>query len=367
MNLAIFLSFKESMGIMRKVGQDSRFIEYYLKPYSQNFEKIYVFSWANEIFEFPVKNIELIPNNKNINPYLYNLLMPFIHRQILKKCSVIRLMQFTSIIPAIISKLFFSNKIIATYGFPYFRSLKINGKKIFSYLWKILEKISINFVDKFIVTYRNNFDYLVGLGVNLKKIIILPNGVDISVFKPLITGISNNDKIRILFIGRFTREKNILNLSKALREVGNDKNIFFTLVGSGDLENNIVNLLENTEVNYKIIHSLPHNQLVPQYQNSDIFLLPSLTEGYPKVIIEAMACGLPCIIGAYPGHEQIITNGENGLVCGFTPKEIAEKINELIKNSKLRNKLSKNAREFVIKNNDIKKIVSNEIELIKSL
>ncbi|MFA6136375.1 MAG: glycosyltransferase family 4 protein [Candidatus Paceibacterota bacterium] len=361
MNLAIFLSFKESMEIMRRVGQDNRFIEYYLKPYSKNFEKIYIFSWINETYSFPIKNVFLVPNRRNINPYLYNLFLPFINKIEIRECSVIRLMQLTPIIPAVISKFVYKIPIIATYGFIYGNLFKTQKKKTQSIIWNILERFLVNRPDKYIVTYKNTLNHLLKRGVNKKKINLLPNGVDTKIFKPIN---NENKKINLLFIGRFETEKNILNLAEALSILENGSNYFITLVGDGSLKKNLIAKLD---IGYQIIPSVPHNQLVKYYQKSDIFLLPSLSEGYPKVLIEAMSCGLACVVGKYLGHEQIIKDRENGIVCDFNPENICHKIELLTKDKKLREKISKNARDFVLKNNDIKNILEKEITLIKSL
>ncbi|KKS82160.1 MAG: Glycosyl transferase group 1 [Candidatus Wolfebacteria bacterium GW2011_GWC1_43_10] len=364
MTLSIFLSFKESMRIMKETGQDQRFIEYYLAPYSQAFEKIYIFSWAKESYQFPFKNVELVSNSSDVNVYLYNLLLPFFHKRIIEKSDIIRLMQFTAIVPALIARMFFRLKIVATYGFPYGHFLKTRGKYIQSIIWTLLEKITLKKADKYIVTYKNTFDYLLKNKVDNKKINLLPNGVDIGVFKPIK---NKNKKTNLLFVGRFEPEKNILNLGKALSILKNKFDYFITFIGGGALKRGLVNELDRSGINYKIIPSLPHNQLVKYYQKSDLFLLPSLAEGYPKVLIEAMACGLPPIVARYPGYEQIITDGENGLVCDFNPENISEKIDFLIKNGRLRKKISQNARKFVQTNNNIKKILDKEIKLIRSV
>jgi glycosyltransferase involved in cell wall biosynthesis len=365
MNIAIFLSFGESIQILKDAGQDERFINYYLKPYSEAFEKIYIFSWANEVFEFPFKNIVLVPNIRNTNPYYYNLTLPFVYRKILKECSVVRLMQFTSIVPAAISKLFYGNKIVATYGFPYSESLKVRGRKLQLIIWRMVERFLLATVNRFIATYQKTVNYLSDRGVSLKKISILPNGVDIEVFKPL-SKERDGRKMELLFVGRFGQEKNVINMAKALGLLEN-KNFSITLIGRGTMEKDVRKILNDHKIDYEILSPLPHNKLVDKYQSADIFLLPSVEEGYPKVLIEAMACGLPCIVGKYPGYSDIITNEENGIVCEFDPESIAKAINRLMLNLKLRKQLSKNSRKFVEKNNDIKNIVSKEIELIQSL
>jgi glycosyltransferase involved in cell wall biosynthesis len=365
MNLAIFLSFKESMAIQKSVGQDGRFIKYYLEPYSREFEKIYVFGWANETYDFPFKNVFLVPNKKNSSPYWYSLTLPFAHKKELEECRVIRLMQFTSVVPAAISKFLYKNKIVATYGFPYGRFLKIRGHNLQSFVWAVIERLLLPAADKFIATYQKTSDHLSARCVPLEKINLLPNGVDVDVFKPLAKKPANK-KTELLFVGRFEPEKNILNLAKSLGLI-KSLNFHVTLIGRGALEKDIRKILDKEGISYDIIPMLSHDKLISKYQSADIFLLPSLAEGYPKVLVEAMACGLPCIVGKYPGYSDIITDGENGVVCGFEPESIAKAIGKLAASPELKRRLSQNSRKFVLKNNDIKKIVEREIHIISSI
>ncbi len=365
MKIAIFLSFKESMAIHENAGQAERFLNYYLMPYSEVFEKIYVFSWADESFDFPFKNVSLLPNTLGVSPYGYNLILPFIHKKKLKDCQVIRLMQFTSIVPAAISKLFYKNKIIATYGFPYSRFLNVRGHRMQSLIWTAVEWTFLPVVDQFIATYQKTADYLFDRSVSPEKIRILPNGVDVDFFRPVLkkrTGI----KMELLFVGRFEPEKNIINLAKSLSLI-KSSDFHITLIGKGALEKDLRRILDEGHVSYEIIPRMSHDRLVIKYQSADVFLLPSLAEGYPKVLIEAMACGLPCVVGKYPGYSDIITDGNNGLVCGFDPQSIAEAIGKLLADTEIRERLSFNSREFVEKNNDIKKLVTDEIRLMEKM
>ena len=77
--------------------------------------------------------------------------------------------------------------------------------------------------------------------------------------------------------------------------------------------------------------------------NSDIFVLPSLSEGFPLVILEAMASGLPIIATKVGGLPSIIHENENGFIIETkNPEQIAEKTIMLLDNKKLRNHISKN-------------------------
>jgi glycosyltransferase involved in cell wall biosynthesis len=366
MNLAIFLSFKETMKIMRTAGQDGRFINYYLEPYSRAFDHIYIFSYGNETFEFPFKNVTLVPNRKNTPIYWYNFTLPFAEKEILKTCRVVRLMQFTSIIPAIIAKKLYGIKVIATYGFPYSIFLKVKKSYLKFALWRLVELLTLKQTDKFIVTYEGNEKFLLKNGVSKEKVALLPNGVDTSIFRPTDKGFDEKN-IRLLFVGRLEVEKNLIGLAQAIASSKYKKALGITFIGKGSLQGEIEKILKDSGIRHKIIPSLPHQELIAHYQQADIFMLPSFAEGYPKVLVEAMACGLPSVVGKYEGYEYVVSDKVNALSCEHSAKDITAKLDELIENVPLRKIIAKGARKFTEEHNDIKKILQKEIEVIQSL
>ena len=77
MTLGIILSIGDSFQNLSRSGQDKRFIRYYLKPYSTNFRKIYIFSYENENPKRLPKNIIVVPNKYRLHRYIYAFAMPF--------------------------------------------------------------------------------------------------------------------------------------------------------------------------------------------------------------------------------------------------------------------------------------------------
>jgi len=363
MKIGIILAFKESMQVMEDVGQTDRFLRYYVKEYSNSFDKVYVFSWKNEKYDFPFENVVLIPN-PGWNVYLYNFVLPFLHAATLKACSVLRLMQYTAILPAAITKLRYNIPIVATYGFPYGDFLRVKTRYVKSVLWETVERLTRSSVDYFIVTYPGTVSYLKTHGVSQKKFVHIPNGTDTSLFTPQEKKYKSTEVLRLLFIGRFSPEKNVVNLAKGIAQSHLKDKPSLTMVGDGLLKEDVEKVLRANSIAYRIIHHLPHTALPTIYRNADIFLLPSKAEGMPKVLLEAMSAGLPSIVGKYPGHESFAKDGYNALVCGHSPREIGGAIEMLAKDKALRLRLGYNAREYVSKSYDLPKLVKKEIALL---
>ena len=103
------------------------------------------------------------------------------------------------------------------------------------------------------------------------------------------------------------------------------------------------------------------------YQQADIFCLISFIEGHPKALIEALSCGLPSIVSKNKGNLSIAEDKETALVVDFNNNDIADKIDLLINREKLRDNLSKNGREKVIKLFNRDKLLNKEIKILKNV
>jgi glycosyltransferase involved in cell wall biosynthesis len=94
---------------------------------------------------------------------------------------------------------------------------------------------------------------------------------------------------------------------------------------------------------------IPNSDIVQLYQTSSAFILPSLEEGVPRTILEAMSCGIPIVCSKLPQLVDIVKE------CGFLvpikdPLAIADRVSEIITDSTLAERLGKNGRENVITN-----------------
>ena len=141
-----------------------------------------------------------------------------------------------------------------------------------------------------------------------------------------------------LNIGRLVDDKDHLSLIHAWHLVMQEFPEWrLRIIGKGGNKNLLVDLIYNLSLQNSIEILDPTDSILEHYLNSSIFLLTSKSEGFGMVLIEAMACGLPCIAFDCPvGPRDIIVDGSNGyLISHRNIESYSDRIKELIRSDSL--------------------------------
>jgi glycosyltransferase involved in cell wall biosynthesis len=177
--------------------------------------------------------------------------------------------------------------------------------------------------------------------INNTEICVVPNGIDLDEYNTPISCIKN--KKIILFVGRLHPVKGVPYLIIAMKSILDkipDSKLL--LVGYGN-EKEMLEALTiqlGIQKHVEFVGKVTPEVVKTFMQQSDVFVLPSLSEGFPNVILEAMACGLPIVASRVGGIPDIITNEINGfLVENKDSDEMADKIILLLGDDSLRRKI----------------------------
>lgn len=138
---------------------------------------------------------------------------------------------------------------------------------------------------------------------------------------------------KILFLARITKEKGIFITLDAIRLIQKKyPHITLTVVGDGPDLNNAKAFCNNHNIkNVKFLGSLSGTDLITEYKNADLYILPSYHEGMPTSVLEAMAFGLPIISRPVGGLCDFFINEEMGeLVGSLEPQDFANSIEKFI-------------------------------------
>jgi glycosyltransferase involved in cell wall biosynthesis len=161
-----------------------------------------------------------------------------------------------------------------------------------------------------------------------------------------------DDRVRVLLcVGRLSREKGQIDLVRAfprIRELVGDSLLRMVLVGDGPERPRIEELCRSLNLSGVVVLAGQQNEVDPYYGIADVFILPSLSEGCPNVLLEAMAAGVPVVATAVGGVPEVATSGRDAiLVRKHDVAGLASATVELLKDRELRDRLSSCARGII--------------------
>ncbi len=208
----------------------------------------------------------------------------------------------------------------------------------------------------------------------IKNVHKIPNGIDTQRFTPMQKSdffmekycLTSSDLV-LGMISSLSAEKNHQIVIKALKEIQHS-GIKLLIVGDGALKDDINTQINQAGLTDKVVLAGTEENIVDVLSVIDIFLLPSLIEGLPMALLEAMACEKPVISSKVGEVPNVIHNNENGiLVEPGNLQQLIDAINKLICDKELRHNLSKSARDTVVKKYSSDKMAFEYCELYNRL
>ena len=113
---------------------------------------------------------------------------------------------------------------------------------------------------------------------------------------------------------------------------------------------------------------VPQERLPRLYAAADAFVLASFTEGHPKVLLEAMAAGVPCVASDCEGNRSLVVEGETGLLFDARrPGELADRLARVLIDGALAEALGRAGRAMVVARYDLGTLVTAEIALLRRI
>jgi len=278
-----------------------------------------------------------------IHDYFYNsILSTALHKALHK-----RKQKYPKVIASVVSR---------NIGwFKEVRKLEPYPSARYSYLrWTniILEAISCKQADGIMVNSEDIAQDLIKYcKISPSRIRVIPNPIDTDLFQPKNVkkeqlGLNPDENI-LLYVGNVFRLKGIYDLFDALSKVlAQEPNTRLIIVGSIHKEEQqyLHNYIKNLGIsdNIYFIEHMSQDELISYYSASDIFVFPSLSEGSPRAVLEAIACGCPVVATNIAGIRSLDNCNEYiSFVNIKSPSDLSEQILKLIHNTDLREEISK--------------------------
>jgi glycosyltransferase involved in cell wall biosynthesis len=235
---------------------------------------------------------------------------------------------------------------VCRYNWNWGNFIERSRNKFEQKLFRFLEKTVLNNSDIIFVgteTLKKNVEKIVH---GKAKIIILPNWIDCDIFRQL----NLKKKFDIISIGRLCPQKNHLLLLEAvnLYNIENQGNsLKILIIGKGELKVPLLRYAQEKNINLTLMEVVANDEMPYILNGAVISVMPSRYEGHPKAILEAMACGIAVVCTNVEGLRDIITDGENGLLCKEDAYDLKNKFSFLLKNEDYRRKLGTKGIEYI--------------------
>ena len=233
-------------------------------------------------------------------------------------------------------------------------------------LYNNLDLIALRYCNKVIAVSDSIKELLAGHAVRTKKISVIENTTP-----PLVPGFDagarrsskreslniGKDDLLLGYLGRLSPEKGIVHLLESMSMLDSlPRPVALVIVGDGPQREELQAVAKSNGLGNRVIFAGFQQDIRDWLAAIDVFVLPSVSEGTPMALLEAMSFGVPCIASAVGGVPRIIDSGVDGiLVSPGRPEEIRDAICLLGTDTLRRKSISENARTKISQKYDIKK------------
>lgn len=283
-----------------------------------------------------------------------------------KKIGIIKTNQFTGAFHAVPARLITGCRVIVRCGYGWMqgklhRQSSLWGRLAwFPFCW-LTEFAAYLFADAIVVASQAHARHLGRFYPFFKgKCTVIRNYIDTGFYRPLGTG---RDR-RVLFVGRLLMQKNVAPLIRACAVLGAE----LVIVGSGDDEGRLRRIAEAGGGTVTFAGHLPPGEVCALMQTCSTFVLPSLHEGSPKALLEAMACAMVVVATRVTGSEELVEDGVNGFLCDTTEPSIIQALGRAVGLDPARAQdMGRMGRAFVLENCSFEAVMGQEVAVIQRL
>ncbi|MFH1258631.1 MAG: glycosyltransferase family 4 protein [Elusimicrobiota bacterium] len=278
-------------------------------------------------------------------------------------------------IAAVILKKLFNKKVVVKLG---------GGKNIGdidSSLKTFIGRVKLNIlkknVDKFIAISQEIKQSMLDNSFQEDKIVEIPNGVETDKFSPLNESdrlikreaLNLTDKFVLVFAGRLEKEKNLALFIEAFKKtLQTCSQLYLILIGEGSELNSLTNKIQKLNIAQNVRFLGKIFDVTDFLKISDAFVLPSLSEGMPNALLEAMSCQLTVLASAVGGIKEVIRNNQEGVL--FEPdniEQMSQAILHAVNNRGWSKQLALRARERVVRDYSLLAVSEKYLQLYHTI
>lgn len=256
---------------------------------------------------------------------------------------------------AIVYKIFHGGDLITRTGYTLSRfSLQKSGKGFKYFFILFYEILMQNISSRYVISSTSDAKYFKQFPFSrASKLVVAKNYVESAVSKQ----IQRDDEV--LFVGRLTKQKNIINILDACIEL----NIKITVIGEGEFEEVVKQKSDrNNLINYR--GPLPHKEVLREMQRCKYYIIASLYEGMPKTLLEALASKCLCIVTKISAVEEFNLIDKCEVIDGFSKEDIKKSlINSMSVDNETYHLKTENGQKFVSQHHSISSFIESVLAI----
>lgn len=247
-----------------------------------------------------------------------------------------------------------------------------------------LQRCFLTYVDRYVSLSHQISDEIRSLPLDATKATEIPQGVDTNRFYPADPSERNEIRRRLglphgplaIYVGVLDSRKNVKWLVETwIRNRETFAQWRLLLVGptsrdarDADLRERLRSLAIDQDLSDQIILRDFNPSIEDYYRTADLFVLPSQNEGMPNVVVEAMACSLPCVVTAISGTTDLIKHGESGMLFTVNSEDsFVEAMRPLIESDEQRSRIGGRARAIMEEKFSTRQVCTVYLDLYRSL
>jgi glycosyltransferase involved in cell wall biosynthesis len=215
------------------------------------------------------------------------------------------------------------------------------------------------------------------VGANVRGLTVLPNGVDMNRLKPRLSRVEVRSQFStppeagvVFFAGRLEEVKNLpfvlevfSNLLKTVQPAP-----YLWLAGEGSQRRSLEQAAATLGIEEHVRFLGAREDLPEIYSGADVFIFPSLSEGLPNVVLEAMGSGLAVVVSETAGCQDFVRHGENGIILsGFETSDYEEAVRALLRSSEQRKNIAFQATSTIKELFGVDSMARQACEIYKAL
>tara|TARA_Y100000992_G_scaffold293384_1_gene251937 strand:+ start:2706 stop:3818 length:1113 start_codon:yes stop_codon:yes gene_type:complete len=360
MKILYYFTFGYSLKSWEETGtlqKELRFFQAMIDKHNVEFVFVTYGNEEDENILQEYKNINVIPiykfikfSNNKLIMYIKSFYFPLKLRKIIKDVDIIKQNQLQGSWASLILKFLINKPLYLRTGYDVLSfSIMENKSKLKISTYRLITRIMLKFANIYSVTSNVDKNYLEKIFGKSHKIILRPNWIIKN------NHIRNNRENKFISVGRLEQQKNY----NFLIDNFNDKNFEFHIYGSGQEKENLEKKANEKKANIVFHGNINNDILMEKYEDYKYYISPSFYEGNPKSLLEAMSKGCVVIASDIASHREIIDHNENGFLFKFTDKDLKNKIEKLMNDKDLTEKISSNAIKTMNERNDIENLIDD--------